>query len=53
MSATTAMRRDPPARRDRSHYLYLAVLAAVGAGIVVGFAARASPWSSSRSAPGS
>jgi aerobic C4-dicarboxylate transport protein len=39
MSATTAMRRDPPARRDRSHYLYLAVLAAVGAGIVVGFAA--------------
>ena len=39
MSATAATRRDPPARRDRSHYLYLAVIAAVAAGIVVGFAA--------------
>jgi aerobic C4-dicarboxylate transport protein len=40
MSATSAAtRRDPPARRDRSHYLYVAVIAAVGAGIVVGFAA--------------
>jgi aerobic C4-dicarboxylate transport protein len=39
MSATTATRQAPPARRDRSHYLYLAVLAAVGAGVVVGLAA--------------
>ena len=38
-STTTATRQAPPARRDRSHYLYLAVLAAVGAGIVVGLAA--------------
>jgi aerobic C4-dicarboxylate transport protein len=39
MSATTAPRRDPPARRDRSHYLYLGVLGAVVAGVIVGFAA--------------
>jgi aerobic C4-dicarboxylate transport protein len=40
MSASTAAtRRDPPARRDRTHYLYIAVIAAVAAGIVVGFAA--------------
>jgi aerobic C4-dicarboxylate transport protein len=38
-AATTPARRDPPARRDRSHYLYVAVIAAVAAGIVVGFAA--------------
>lgn len=30
---------DEPARRDRSHYLYLAVIGAVLVGVVVGFAA--------------
>jgi aerobic C4-dicarboxylate transport protein len=40
MSApSTATRGHPPARRDRTHYLYIAVIAAVAAGIVVGFAA--------------
>ena len=32
-------RAAPTPRRDRTHYLYMAVLAAVGLGIVVGLAA--------------
>ncbi|MFF4221504.1 cation:dicarboxylate symporter family transporter [Streptomyces abikoensis] len=41
MSTTTAQSPPPPspAHRDRSHYLYLAVIGAVLVGVVVGFAA--------------
>ena len=40
MSTTAAPTRpDQPARRDRTHYLYVAVICAVAAGIVVGLAA--------------
>ncbi|MGN6252400.1 MAG: cation:dicarboxylate symporter family transporter [Marmoricola sp.] len=35
----TARRPDSPVRRDRTHYLYVAVIAAVALGIVVGLAA--------------
>ncbi|GAA5148405.1 C4-dicarboxylate transporter DctA [Pseudonocardia eucalypti] len=35
----TAQPISPPARRDRTHYLYLAVIAAVVLGVVVGLAA--------------
>src|SRR5215212_552886 len=49
MSEGTPTTQDPPApdpgaaapseRRDRTHYLYIAVIVAVGLGIIVGFAA--------------
>lgn len=39
MTATTAPTGRPPGRRDRTHYLYLAVIAAVIAGITLGIAA--------------
>jgi Na+/H+-dicarboxylate symporter len=40
VSTTAAPTRpDQPARRDRTHYLYVAVICAVAAGIVVGLAA--------------
>ena len=40
-------------KRDRTHYLYIAVIVAVVLGIVVGFVVPESAWRSSRSAPGS
>jgi aerobic C4-dicarboxylate transport protein len=36
MSSTSVRTAGPPARKDRTHYLYLAVIAAVVLGIVVG-----------------
>jgi len=39
MSATSRTAAPAPARRDRSHYLYLAVIVAVALGILVGLAA--------------
>ncbi|MGY1641719.1 cation:dicarboxylate symporter family transporter [Geodermatophilus sp. SYSU D00703] len=38
MASGTEQETPPPARRDRTHWLYLAVIGAVIAGIVVGFA---------------
>ncbi|GFN07244.1 hypothetical protein Smic_58000 [Streptomyces microflavus] len=40
-------------QRDRTHYLYIAVIAAVALGILVGFVAPGWPSSSSPSAPAS
>ena len=49
MSAT-ASTAPAPTRRDRSHYLYLAVIVAVLLGIAVGFIAPEFAPASSRSA---
>jgi aerobic C4-dicarboxylate transport protein len=38
-TTTAGQQQDPSARRDRTHYLYVAVIVAVVAGIVVGFVA--------------